>query len=41
MLGANKVVRIEEPGGDASSDEVDSGVVSGSGSYLTRLVDPS
>ena len=41
MLGADEVVRFKEPVGYASSDEVDSGVVSGVCSDFARLVDPS
>ena len=41
MLGADEVVRFKEPVGDASSDEIDSGVVLGICLDLARLKDPS
>ena len=41
MLGADEVVGLKEPGGDASCNEVDSGVVSGTCWDLTCLIDPS
>ena len=41
MLGADEVVGLEEPSGDASGDEIDSGVVSGICLDLARLKDPS
>ena len=41
MLGTDEVVGLEKPGGDASSDEIDSGVVSGVCLDFARLIDPS
>ena len=41
MLGTDEVVGLEEPGGDASSNEIDSGVVLGVCLDFARLKYPS